>query len=197
MGVVLHQFLGTEGTAVRLCGGKSGRRGRENERDSQARTQAGRRGNEDSPGKINLGKEEGYPRIRTSSLLLRSVNCAQAGTPSDIHDSQDPAQDLHSLGPNTCLPVSGRFLSPSAPSLKFQKASEPTRAGLYKEACPVDVGRLYECSLTSNCTGLKDSGDPHLDTPRHLSAFPNTRRKFLSLANSTDLKVGPFIRCGF
>lgn len=45
--------------------------------------------------------------------------------------------------------------------------------------------------------GLKDSGDPHLDTPRHLSAFSNTRRKFLSLANSTDLKVGPFIRCGF
>lgn len=75
-----------------------GRRGRENERDSQARTQAGRRGNEDSPGKINLGKEEGYPRIRTSSLLLRSVNCAQAGTTSDIHDSQDPAQDLHSVG---------------------------------------------------------------------------------------------------
>lgn len=97
-GGVLRLFLGTEGTTVCLCAQKRGRRGRKNERDSQARTQAGRRGNEDSLGRIHLGKEEGYPRTCTSSLLPRSVNCGQAGPISDVHDSQDPAQDLHLVG---------------------------------------------------------------------------------------------------
>lgn len=132
------------------------------------------------PGGSLSGRKAAPPRMRTSSLGLTSVIACRRGPHLTLTIPSTQHRTYSVWGLTKYLPVNDRFPFSSAPSLKFQETSSESGRGLILS---VDLGRPQKCSLTSNCTGLKDSADPHLETARYLSVFLWIRTKFFSPLN--------------